>query len=92
MSGATVTITVDGQAVNTTVLACSFIGPGAGDCSNQWRTDTRHLSTPLAPGTHTVTATFRFHADVPAAPGCSGVEGVVQAGRVQTYATSVIVS
>lgn len=93
-NGATVTITVDGATVATTVVPCQFVAAVFGACANQWRYDVRFLSQPLSPGNHTATATFHFNAAVSGSAGCTPdpSPGSTPAGTTQSFSKNVIVS
>ena len=79
------TMTVDGRAVAWVWVPCRFAtsGPNA----QTWLADMRYLSAPLAPGTHTATATIVYNAAVPATSGAP-----VPAGTTQTWTRTVTVN
>jgi len=82
-------ITVDGQSVDFVTVPCEFFAasPFPNGTANAWNTDTRHLSSPLAAGTHTASVTITYNATL-----SDGINpSPIASGTVQTFHTTVTV-
>ena len=77
-----VTLAIDGRKVPATSLACAFNASAPG-----WQADYRYLISPggLPNGTHTLTATWKFHSSF------TDEDGTTRAGTVQTYTNTLTI-
>ena len=78
----TVTLAIDGRKVPATSLACAFNAGAPG-----WQADYRYLIPPggLPDGSHTLTATWKFHLSF------TDEDGTTRAGTIQTYTNTLTI-